>query len=52
MCHRFLFLQTRGQQIPLIKKNHPTMYKNNQPIVIDIRFKDQIVFTKENKGIV
>jgi hypothetical protein len=38
-------------QISNIKKQYSTIYKNNQWIVIDMRFKDQIVFTKEDKEV-
>ncbi|HTM06098.1 MAG TPA: hypothetical protein VL201_02565 [Patescibacteria group bacterium] len=39
-------------QISYIKKHYSSLYKNNQCIIIDMRFKDQIVFTKEYKGTV
>lgn len=36
-------------QIPLLKQMYPTLFKKNQAIEIDMRFKDQIVFTKKKK---
>lgn len=37
------------KKIPLLKQMYPTLFKQNQAIQIDMRFKDQIVFTKNKK---
>lgn len=37
------------KELPVLKKNYPTAFKKNQIIEVDMRFKDQIVFTKKQK---